>query len=44
MLTQDLTGSGMVEVEEVFAKDPPAEEQKDWVALKCEGQATVRWP
>ena len=43
MLTLDLTGSGMVEVEEAFVKGPPAEGQKDWV-LEPEGQATVRWP
>ena len=40
MFALDLTGSGMVEVQEVFAKDPPAEGQKDWVVLECEGQVT----
>lgn len=44
MLALDLTGSGMVEVEEVFVKDPPAEGRKDWAVLECDGQATVRWP
>ena len=44
MLALDLTVSGMVEVEEVFATSPPAEGRKDWVGLEHEGQATVRWP
>ena len=44
MLALDLTVSGMVEVEEVFATNPPAEGRKDWVGLDRERQATVRWP
>ena len=44
MLALDLTGSGVGEVEEVFAKNPPAEGRKDWGGLEREGQATVRWP
>ena len=41
MLALDLTGSGMVEVEEAFAKGLPAEGRKGWVVLEHEGQATV---
>ena len=44
MLALDLTEPGMGEVEEVFAKNPPAVGRKDWGGLECEGQATVRWP
>ena len=44
MLALDLTGSDICKVEEVFAKNPPAEVQKDWGVLEREGQATVRWP
>ena len=44
MLALDLTESGLVEVEEAFAKDPPTEGRKGWVVLEREGHATVRWP
>ena len=33
----------MGEVEEVFARNPPAEGRKDWGGLERKGQATVRW-